>query len=126
MPAIDPTPEPVAMLTGLREQGPVSMINLLEFKKPGGAERYEVYGRAVLPLVDRAGGRMVWGGEPRAIVVGDDERPWWDAIVVVEYPSVAAFIAMVTSPEYAAIAHHRTEALDRAELIATGYIGSLG
>jgi hypothetical protein len=24
-------------------------------------------------------------------VIGDGEKPWWDAIIVVEYPSPAAF-----------------------------------
>ena len=45
------------------------------------------------------------------MVIGEGERPWWDAIVTVEYASLAAFIQMVSSEGYQAIAHHRTNAL---------------
>ena len=52
-------------------------------------------------------------------VGGDVDRPWWDAIIVVEYPSPNAFLETVRNPEYATINEHRVAALDRAELIAT-------
>ena len=52
-------------------------------------------------------------------MIGDGERPWWDAILVVEYPSPAAFLKMVADPDYLEVHKHREAALDRAELIAT-------
>jgi hypothetical protein len=34
--------------------------------------------------------------EPVVLInLGDGEKPWWDAILVVEYPSPSAFIDMV-------------------------------
>jgi len=52
-------------------------------------------------------------------VIGDSERPWWDVILIVEYPSPQAFIDMVTDPAYAEAHEHRAAALERGDLIAT-------
>ena len=40
----------------------------------------------------------------------------WDLVALVEYPTRQAFLDMIGSAEYLAIAHLRTEALERAEL----------
>ena len=37
------------------DEGPVVMLNLLAFEPEGGAERYGEYGRAVMPLLEKAG-----------------------------------------------------------------------
>lgn len=95
------------------EEGPVVMLNLLAFKADGGFERYGEYGEAVAPLLEKAGGRIVWGGAPAKPLIGSEG---WDMVVLVEYPSRQAFLDMTSSPEYLEIAHLRTEALDRAEL----------
>ena len=95
------------------EDAPVVMLNLLSFEPDGGRERYEEYGAAVAPLLERAGGRIVFFGLPAAVLLGDDS---WDMVVLVEYPSRRAFLDMIGSPEYLAIAHLRTEALVRGEL----------
>lgn len=117
--AIDPTPEKVTALLQSQHEGPVQMINLLQFKPDGGRESYERYAAEVQPCLEAVGGRIVAHSAVRQLVIGEDERPWWDAILTVEYPSVQAFIAMVTSEGYQAIAHHRSGALSCAELVAT-------
>jgi uncharacterized protein (DUF1330 family) len=94
-------------------EGPVLMLNLLAFKPDGGAERYAEYGQAVAPLLERVGGRMVSAGAVDAALIGSSE---WDVVAVVEYPTRQAFLDMIGSPEYQAIAHMRTEALERSEL----------
>jgi uncharacterized protein (DUF1330 family) len=114
-----PTPEQIAALTARPADVPVLMVNLLRFAPDGGAERYARYGREVAPHLERAGGRVVYAGRAPEFVIGDGPRPWWDAILVVEYPSPQAFLAMVTSEDYAAVHEHRAAALERAELIAT-------
>jgi uncharacterized protein (DUF1330 family) len=93
--------------------GPVTMLNLLAFAPDGGRERYEQYAVAVAPLLERAGGRIVYAGEAVPPLLGDDA---WDVVALVEYPTRQAFLDMVGSPEYLAIAHLRTEALTRGEL----------
>jgi uncharacterized protein (DUF1330 family) len=92
---------------------PVVMLNLLAFKPGGGQERYMEYGAAVAPLLEQAGGRIVWAGAPAPALLGEDS---WDLVALVEYPTRQAFLEMIGSPEYQAIAHLRTEALAKAEL----------
>jgi uncharacterized protein (DUF1330 family) len=118
MAVVDPSLEQVVALTESAHEGPVQMINLLQFKPSGGLQSYERYIEAVQPHLDSVGGQIVAHGAARQMVIGEAERPWWDAIATVEYPSIAAFIQMVTSEGYQTIAHHRTNALARAELIA--------
>jgi uncharacterized protein (DUF1330 family) len=95
------------------EQAPVVMLNLLAFEPDGGRERYEEYGAAVAPLLEKVGGRIVFLGLPATPLLGDGG---WDLVVLVEYPTRAAFQEMIGSPEYQAIAHLRTEALVKGEL----------
>jgi uncharacterized protein (DUF1330 family) len=93
--------------------GPVVMLNLLALKPDGGRARYEQYAAAVAPLLERVGGRILYAGEGVPPLLGDDR---WDLVALVEYPRRQAFLDMVGSPEYQAIAHLRTEALTRGEL----------
>ncbi len=95
------------------EDTPVVMLNLLAFKAEGGRERYEEYGEAVAPLLEKAGGRIVFMGAPAPALLGDKS---WDLVVLVEYPTRQAFLDMIGSAEYEAIGHLRTEALVKGEL----------
>lgn len=92
---------------------PVVMLNLLAFAPDGGKERYLEYGAAVAPLLDLAGGRIVFAGAASPTLIGEEG---WDLVALVEYPSRRAFLEMIGSPEYQAIAHLRTEALAKGEL----------
>lgn len=92
---------------------PVVMLNLLAFKPDGGQERYGEYGAAVAPLLEKAGGRIVFAGQAASALLGEGS---WDLVILVEYPTRQAFLDMVGSAEYQAIAHLRTEALVRGEL----------
>jgi uncharacterized protein (DUF1330 family) len=92
---------------------PLVMLNLLAFKPDGGRQRYEEYAAAVAPLLEKAGGRIAFVGEPAAVLIGDGS---WDLVALVEYPTRQAFLEMIGSPEYQAIGHLRTEALARGEL----------
>jgi|SRR6188474_1702124 len=92
---------------------PVVMLNLLTFEADGGQQRYGEYGAAVAPLVEKAGGRIVFVGAPAMALLGGDS---WDLVALVEYPTRQAFLDMIGSEEYQAIGHLRTEALARSEL----------
>jgi len=105
--------EGFADLSRRADEGPVTMLNLLSFRAEGGRERYTEYGAAVVPLVERVGGRVVFQGEAAPVLLGGES---WDLIVLVEYPTRRAFLDMVQSSDYQAIAHLRTEALARGEL----------
>jgi len=108
-----PNEEGFADLTSRLSEGPVTMLNLLAFKPDGGRERYLEYGAAVLPLLEQAGGRIVFQGQAAPVVLGDRS---WDLVLLVEYPARQAFLEMIGSAEYQEIAHLRTEALTRGEL----------
>lgn len=95
--------------------GPVFMLNLLEFQPEGGAERYAEYGEAVAPLFEGAGGRAIFAGRPAEDLIGEGS---WDLVLLVSYPTRQAFLDMVSSPEYLEITHLRSEALVRSELRA--------
>ena len=116
---LEPTQEQFAALAARPADVPVVMINLLKFRQPGGVERYLQYGREVAPHLERVGAKVRYGGADPTVVIGDGERPWWDAILIVEYPSPAAFIEMVTDEDYLKVHEHRAAALERGDLIAT-------
>lgn len=117
--ALEPTPEQFAALSARPADAPVVMVNLLKFKAAGGLESYLQYGREVAPHLQRVGATVRYAGAAPTVVIGDGERPWWDAILIVEYPTPQAFIDMVTTPEYAQVHAHRAAGLDRGDLVAT-------
>lgn len=97
------------------DDGPIVMLNLLALKPEGGFEKYMEYGQAVAPILARIGGRPIFSGEGERALIGPAGRTW-DLVLLVEYPSRAAFLEMIGSPDYQAIAHLRTEALAASEL----------
>lgn len=112
-------PQDVPGLADLDPAAPVYMVNLLKFKKPGGVDSYLQYGAGVAPLLERAGAKVRFAGSTPSVVASADGAPWWDVLMVVEYPTPAAFLDMVTSDEYALVAGFRDDALERGDLIAT-------
>lgn len=108
-----PNDQGLSAFAGRADEGPVTMLNLLRLKPDGGRERYEEYGAAVAPLLEKVGGRIASAGSASPALLGEES---WDVVALVEYPTRQAFLDMVGSPEYQAIAHLRTEALERGEL----------
>jgi uncharacterized protein (DUF1330 family) len=110
-----PNEQAMAAFAGRASDGPVYMLNLLEFAPDGGAERYGEYGVAVAPLLEMAGGKPVFAGRPAEHLIGEGS---WDMMLLVSYPTRQAFLDMVSSPEYQEIEHLRSESLIRSELRA--------
>ena len=115
---IEPDAEQIRELADSTLTGPVVMLNLLRFVPDGGLAAYLHYGEGVRPLLERAGAKILWQGSGDSVVIGDTAADAWDAVVLVRYPSRRAFLDMVSSPEYGAIAGHRTKALTDSRLIA--------
>jgi uncharacterized protein (DUF1330 family) len=116
---LEVTREQIAALAARPADEPVLMVNLLKFKTNGGLESYLRYGQEVTPHLQRVGAIVRYSGTAPAYVIGEGERPWWDAILVVEYPTPQAFIDMVGTPEYTEVHEHRAAGLERGDLIAT-------
>lgn len=119
--AVLPRHEQIADLLTLGGDAPIQMLNLLKFHevaqyddlaepKISGREAYMRYGAPMSALVAQKGGRMLFSAAIDALVIGEVGE-LWDVAAIMEYPSRAAFVAIATSPEVAAIAHHRKAGL---------------
>lgn len=115
--AIDPRRTDLERFLAEDPGGPVVMLNLLRFADGGGA-RYAEYARAVQPFLAKVGGELVYAGDGAAALVAEAGQAW-DAVLLVRYPSRAAFAAMVADPAYQQITHLRTAALREAVLQPT-------
>lgn len=114
MPHIEPTRDQIAAFANSGIEGPIHMLNLLKFKPDGGAASYAKYSENTVPCLEKVGGKVVYSGRGRMPVIGPES---WDLILIVEYPSVAKFIEMTSSPDYLKGVHHRTEALEDSRLV---------
>ncbi|MDX1598408.1 MAG: DUF1330 domain-containing protein, partial [Marinobacter sp.] len=60
---------------------------------------------------------VIWSGRGvGALIAPPDES--WDQVLLVRYPSIDAFLAMIESPEYKGVVKHRTAALKDSRLVA--------
>jgi uncharacterized protein (DUF1330 family) len=128
--AIDPSREAMAAFRGLPAGQPIAMINLLRFRDQAdyapdhasygaglsGQVAYKAYSQAAAAPFTRAGGRQVWVGKPELTVIGPADEAW-DLAFIAEYPSGAAFLAMLQDPDYQAAVIHRQAAVADSRLI---------
>lgn len=123
---IDPTRAQFKALMETGLEGPVWMLNLIRLRKNAkyedereatGRDAYAAYSKESAPFFQGVGGRLIQSASPLAMVIGpEDER--WDVAFIAEYPSIAAFAAMVKDPGYQAIVYHRQAAVKDSRLIA--------
>ncbi len=127
--AVVPNAEQFAALAADAEthSGEVVMLNLLKYSSTdgaagdgggGGAERYAKYASEVVRMVEDRGGRMVWMGRPDQVLIGDVDADAWDAVALVSYPNRAAFMDMISQPDYLEAHEHREGGLERTVLLA--------
>ena len=116
-------------------EGPIYMLNLLKFKENAvyedgveselsGAEAYALYAAEVSKILITLGGGGMFNAKVERLVLGDVEE-LWDTIAIAMYPSRQAMIAMMQSPEYQAIHHHRDAGLAGQLNIETMEAGGL-
>ena len=118
---VNPSPEQMQEFFGADEDGPFVMVNLLKFRERAeyedgdrglsGAGAYALYAAEVVKLVEKHGGRSIYGGAVTGLILGEVEDNW-DMVALVEYPSLNGFRAMISSPEYQKIAIHRAAGLE--------------
>lgn len=124
---IYPTRSRVEALIADASDTPVVMLNLLKFRAKAvypdgrasdltGREAYDLYGAAMQKVIERNGGRVVFGGDIASLVIGEVDD-LWDTCVLVEYRCAASFATIVTSPEVTEIGIHRAAGLEGQLLI---------
>jgi len=127
---IDPDRANFDRFKALPRDTPIHMLNLVRFKALAdypeghpladkgltGEQAYHEYMRTIRPVLDRAGGQIVWAGGFEAVVTGPAEWPW-DETFVMAYPNAAAFMGMVKDPDYAPVVVHRQAAVADSRLV---------
>jgi uncharacterized protein (DUF1330 family) len=114
-----------AFLRSLPDEGPVVMLNLVRFRPRSldgqgtGWDAYVRYSQGFMPLLKACGGAIVWAGEAEGLAYGDLGDRRWDYVVLVRYPSRAAFLETVTSEAYAAANAHREAGVENHVIIAS-------
>ena len=100
-----------------RRTTPFVMVNLLEFRDDAAAERYlNEASNEVLGLLEGFGGKRVWAARVEGAVEGK-ARDRWQEMALVEYPSRAAYVEMVTSSAFRKAGTVRDALLSRSALL---------
>ena len=105
---------------------PVVMVNLMRFRERSldgdgsGWDAYLRYSALAVPMIKARGGTLLWTGDAKAVALGQQHGHQWDYLALVYYPSVAAFIDMMTSEDYETRCDpHRTNGCAEHVIIAT-------
>lgn len=104
------------------EIGPISMVNLLKYKKKAiyedgrdtnltGEEAYVLYASEVINFVEKYGGEFVFAGKVSRLMLGEVED-LWDAVAIAKYPNRKAMLDMTMDPGYQKIHVHRDAGLE--------------
>lgn len=116
--AVDPRGADLKRYLAEDPGGPVVMLNLLRFRA-GGRDTYASYAKALSEtFLPRYGGEVLYAGDGSTTLAAEDGQSW-DAVLLVRYPSRAAFSTMVADPDYQQVTRLRTESLTEAVLQAT-------
>ncbi len=113
-------------LERLDPQAPVVMLNLMRFharSRDGygsGWDAYLRYSAITVPMIKARGGTLLWTGDAKAVALGSRDNNQWDYLALVYYPTVAAFLDMMTSEAYEREADpHRVNGCAEHVIIAT-------
>lgn len=120
-----------AALLARNIDGEVVMLNLLRFREMAdysdhpdlapdvpisGRAAYAKYAIHTLPLVEAAGGSLLYSGKGGDFLIGPSGEGW-DQVLLVRHKSIEAFMAFANDKNYAAGSGHRTAALRDSRLL---------
>jgi uncharacterized protein (DUF1330 family) len=119
--ALEPNEEQIASFLAPGDDQPIYMLNLLKYKDKAeytdgrdtvlsGRDAYQIYGMAVIERLAAVKGSIIFSGTVSRLMLGEVEE-LWDDVAIAMYPSRAAMLEMISSPEYQAIALHREAGL---------------
>jgi uncharacterized protein (DUF1330 family) len=127
---VDPSREHFDAFKALPRDVPIHMLNLLRFNEHAayppdhlnankgwsGAEAYDEYGKASGPVFRSVGGNIIWRGRMETMVIGPDDKNWEMAFIAA-YPNSAAFLKMISDPDYQKAVVNRQAAVLTSQLI---------
>ena len=111
--------------------GGIVMLNLLRFRATAdysetpelaprspitGEAAYRLYMEHTLPHLESSGGKVLFFGRGGHFLIGPAEERW-DAAILVQQESTAAFMAFASNREYLLGIGHRTAALEDSRLL---------
>jgi uncharacterized protein (DUF1330 family) len=120
-----------AALLARNIEGEVVMLNLLEFREVAdysrhpelapdvpisGRKAYQKYALHTLPILEAAGGSLLYSGNGGNFLIGPSGKGW-DQVLLVRHKSVQAFMGFASNKEYLAGAGHRSAALQDSRLL---------
>ena len=116
----------VGGLAELDREMPVVMVNLMRFRERSldgdgsGWDAYLRYSALTVPMIKARGGTLLWTGDAKAVALGQAAGNQWDYLALVYYPTVSAFIDMMTSADYEQRCDpHRTNGCVEHVIVAT-------
>lgn len=130
MPAFQPTADQFRAFRDDPHDGPIAQVNLLKFRvraeygpddpERGGDEdgptAYQRYVDAFAAAAAEVGGMCLLYGQTERYFIGQGD---WDAVLVMHFPSRAAFIETLNHADYHDMHRHRAAGLLCQELITT-------
>jgi len=119
--SVHPTKEQMEGFLEGDSDTPITMINLLKFKKKAeyedgrdtnltGEQAYAIYMEEVIEHLKKVGGEVSFGGTINRLMLGEVEE-LWDKAFIAKYPSKKAMLKMVTDPDYLESNKHRAAGL---------------
>lgn len=113
-------------LEAMERHAPVVMLNLMRFRERSldgdgsGWDAYLRYSALTVPMIKARGGTLLWTGDARTVALGAEQGNQWDYLALVYYPTVEAFIDMMTSADYETRCDpHRTNGCAEHVIIAS-------
>ena len=91
-----------ALFDAAPAEGPVTMLNLIKFRSRAvyednrateltGAEAYDLYELMNSKLVESCGGKVIFSGDARTLVIGYGSEAEFDRVLVVQFPTMTAY-----------------------------------
>lgn len=129
---INATKEAIAQFTTqFKSDEPVVMLNLLKYKEVAdytnypdlnlgknisGEKAYQIYMKHTQPYLQKLGAEVVFIGKSNQYIIGPEDESW-DLTLIVKYPDVMKFYALLQNADYKKTAGHRSAALEDSRLL---------
>jgi hypothetical protein len=81
-------------------EGPIVTLNLVRFRRDGGREKFDEYGRISGTLLEKARADLLFLGNAGPLVAGRAGDEEWDLVAIVRFANIDRFLAMITDPTY--------------------------